>query len=171
MTPTGQRDVSYHRTSCSLYTWLRESPRRGADCSLGMDLASVSECWAMWIACSSWVFISLFITIFIVFYFVSVVLFSSQPTSFTFFFPDYPRRIHWGEEEVGEQQVVFGCCLGLNHNNWLFHQAGRDCQILTSLWKIQSCFDDSSGKYSNYCQLILSQNIKLWKIKAKGNRV
>lgn len=69
---------------------------------------------------------------------------------FYFFFLIFPT-IHWGEEEVGKQQMVFGCCLGLNHNNWLFHQTGRDCQILTSLWKIQSCFDDSSGKYSNYC--------------------
>lgn len=43
VTSTGQRDISYHRTSCSIDTSLRKSLRRGADCSLGMGLASVSE--------------------------------------------------------------------------------------------------------------------------------
>lgn len=111
VTPTGQRDISYHRTSCSVCTWLWESPRRGADCSLGMGLASVSEWWTieMWITCFYWLLsLSLFlnlslISIFIIFYFVSVVLlFSSQPMSFTFFSPDSPSAtIHWGEGEVG----------------------------------------------------------------------
>lgn len=109
----------------------------------------------------------LFITIFIIFYFVSVVVvLSSQPIWVLFFSPDsLPHTPGWR----GSGQEAGGA--------WLLPGVKLQHLIISPEWNrlpnsniplkdIQSCFDDSSGKYSNYCQLILSQNTKLWKIKA-----
>lgn len=118
------RNIPHHRIPYPVYK-LGRLLGRGANCSLGMGWALVSEGWAiiLWcITCLFWVSLCLplpftisFVIILLLlwFYFVSITkLFISQPQSSIFSFVDSP--LHPTGAGRGTSCAVLCCQLGLN---------------------------------------------------------
>lgn len=181
--PSGQRGILYHRISRSVDTRLREFSQRRGWLQFGDGFGICQWVVSNWdvdhlffLGFISLLFLIAFlslslITIFIIFYFVAVVvLLFSQPMSFTFFpliLPLPPPGWGGGRLVAGgawllpgvkPQHLIISPELKRLPNSNIPLEDTKPFWWL--IWQIQP-----------YCQLILSQNTKLWKIKAKGNRV